>query len=85
MQYKMHTKLLFILSVILAAGFFTSAAQTQEQPLDTIYNPTVIYSAIPKKYEIAGISVKGRNKLRRFCIDRLFGFNRRRNNRNTRK
>ena len=68
MQYKMHTKLLFILSVILAAGFFTSAAQTQEQPLDTIYNPTVIYSAIPKKYEIAGISVKGGTNYEDFVL-----------------
>lgn len=28
-------------------------------PVDTIYNPDIIYSPIPKQYEIAGISVKG--------------------------
>lgn len=28
-------------------------------PVDTVYQPDVIYSPIPKKYEIAGINVKG--------------------------
>ena len=30
-----------------------------QEPNDTIFNPEVIYSPIPKKYEIAGISVSG--------------------------
>lgn len=28
-------------------------------PVDTVYNPDIIYSPIPKQYEIAGIKVKG--------------------------
>lgn len=33
--------------------------RTNEEKLDTIYNPKVVYSAIPQKYEIAGITVTG--------------------------
>ena len=35
---------------------FTAKAQNQT---DTIYNPKVLYSAMPRTYEIAGISVEG--------------------------
>lgn len=32
---------------------------TPEAPVDTIYNPEIIYSPLPKSYEIAGIKVSG--------------------------
>ena len=32
-----------------------------QEPVDTIYNPNVIYSPMPKTYEIAGIKVSGVN------------------------
>ncbi|MCH5217489.1 MAG: outer membrane protein assembly factor BamA [Muribaculaceae bacterium] len=43
---------LFMLALLpLAAG--------AQLPTDTVYNPEIIYSPIPKQYEIAGISVEG--------------------------
>lgn len=47
-----------ILLSILILGAISSAS-AQSLPTDTIYSPEVIYSPIPKKYEIAGISVSG--------------------------
>ena len=39
----------------------TGQAQTEQLAADTIYNPDIIYSPIPKVYEIAGIKVEGIN------------------------
>ncbi len=47
---------LAILSLLLIGTVLPSQAQT---PTDTIYNPRVLYSAMPRSYEIAGISVDG--------------------------
>lgn len=57
LQYKdMRYKLfLILLAAILTSGLETSAAEQN----DTIYNPNVIFSGMPKKYEIAGIRVEG--------------------------
>ncbi len=52
----MRYKLLLTLSVILIASCATSLAQT---PVDTVYNPKIIYSGTPQIYEIAGIKVEG--------------------------
>lgn len=49
-----------LLSIILAiCGLGIAAAQDYQLPGDTIYNPEVIYTPIPKSYEIAGIRVSG--------------------------
>lgn len=55
MQYRF---ILFILSLICLSNLpFNGKAQVAET--DTIYNPPILYSSTPKKYTIAGISVKG--------------------------
>ena len=55
MQYRF---ILFILSLICLSSLpFKGEAQVAET--DTIYNPSILYSSAPKKYTIAGISVKG--------------------------
>jgi len=55
MQYRF---ILFILSLICLSSLpFKGEAQVAET--DTIYNPSILYSSTPKKYTIAGISVKG--------------------------
>ena len=52
---KMKYRILFILIAAMVACGNASAAEQN----DTIYNPTVIFSGMPKKYEIAGIRVTG--------------------------
>ncbi len=54
MQYRF---ILFILSLICLSNIpIKGKAQVET---DTIYNPSILYSSTPKKYTIAGISVKG--------------------------
>ena len=48
--------LLTLLSLLLVGTVLPMHAQTSN---DTIYNPRVLYSAMPRTYEIAGISVEG--------------------------
>ncbi len=55
MRYNKLLKRLLIF-VFCTVGVVTAYA---EEKLDTIYNPKVVYSSIPKKYEIAGITVTG--------------------------
>ena len=52
----MRYRILLILSIITAV--FCSDMKAAE-PNDTIYNPPMIFSGMPKKYEIAGIRVNG--------------------------
>lgn len=56
-------RILFATAVILTAHTLTAAGQTAASPNgvagDTVYNPTIVYSPIPKTYEIAGIDVEG--------------------------
>ena len=55
---KIYLLVLSLLAVAaLEAGAQDPASATA--PADTVYNPTVIYSPIPRIYEIAGISVTG--------------------------
>ena len=54
MRYRF---ILFILSLICLSNIpIKGKAQVET---DTIYNPSILYSSTPKKYTIAGISVKG--------------------------
>lgn len=55
MANKFHILLFFILSSIVCLPQRADA----QLPSDTIYNPEVIYSPIPRSYVIAGISVSG--------------------------
>ncbi|MFI3239784.1 MAG: POTRA domain-containing protein [Bacteroidales bacterium] len=53
----MRYRLLLLLIAIFAITS-TKSIMAQEK-LDTIYNPNIIYTMVPKKYEIAGIKVTG--------------------------
>ncbi|MEG1616755.1 MAG: outer membrane protein assembly factor BamA [Bacteroidales bacterium] len=53
----MHKKLYPLLGLTLLSCPLSFAQEQMAQ--DTIYNPSILYSASPKKYEIAGISVSG--------------------------
>ena len=52
----MHKRLSLLLGVALMT---CSTVVAQVEPQDTIYNPAILYSVSPRKYEIAGISVSG--------------------------
>ena len=60
----MRYKLLILITVICGIVFGSKA---QEQ-VDTIYNPPVIFSSMPKKYELAGIKVTGKGNYEEFII-----------------
>ena len=62
---------LYKLFFLILAVFSTMQLYAQtEQPaaVDTIYNPDIIYSPIPKSYEIAGIRVEGINHVDDYII-----------------
>ncbi|MDE5661133.1 MAG: hypothetical protein K2I04_00715, partial [Muribaculaceae bacterium] len=49
-----------ILLTTLLSIIFASAHKAEAQlPTDTVYSPTVLYTAMPKVYEIAGITIEG--------------------------
>lgn len=63
---------LLVFACILGMKSYSSAdlllpIQPQE-PVDTIFNPEIIYSPIPKTYEIAGIRVSGINSADEYVI-----------------
>lgn len=70
----MRSKILLLLTyiVILHAAAPKASAQT---PADTIYNPQVLYTAMPKVYEIAGISIEGAPNYDDFLILGYAGLN----------
>ena len=53
---RLNIFLLTLLSLLLVGTVLPTQAQTAN---DTIYSPRVLYSAMPRTYEIAGISVEG--------------------------
>lgn len=54
----MRIKILkFLLLLLGLTGALGATAQTADN--DTIYNPTVLYTAMPHTYEIAGIEIEG--------------------------
>ena len=55
---KRYRIIAFILALMAICPFKSNAFELAV-PADTIYNPNVIYSPIPKVYEIAGIKVSG--------------------------
>ncbi len=52
MSYK---KLILIVNVIIASICSVAA----QEKVDTIYNPPISYSGVPRTYELAGIKVTG--------------------------
>jgi outer membrane protein insertion porin family len=52
----MRKKLLSIISLFVLASASAVSAQT---PADTVYTPNVIFTGIPRTYQIAGINVEG--------------------------
>ena len=60
MRYK-----LLILIALICTQFIDVKAQ---ETVDTIYNPPVIFSGMPKKYELAGIDITGNGNYEKFII-----------------
>ena len=55
-------------SLLCASAVITGRAQTATAPGDTIYNPEIIYSPMPRTYEIAGIDVSGISHVEDYVI-----------------
>ena len=60
----MRYKLLLLIAIISAALTGVNA----QEPVDTIYNPPVIFTGTPKTYELAGIEVTGADNYEDFLI-----------------
>ena len=60
MRYKLILTLLSLL-------FFSGFADAQER-VDTIYNPPIVYSALPSTYEIADIRVAGADNYEDYIV-----------------
>ena len=60
----MRYKLLLLITLIC----FSSLENKAQNQVDTIYNPPVIFSAMPKRYEIAGIKVTGNKNYEEFIV-----------------
>ena len=55
--------------ILLTVGASSKISAQEAAPVvDTIYNPDIIYSPIPKSYEIAGIKVEGINHVDDYII-----------------
>ena len=65
----MNTLYKFTFLIIFAFSALHLSAQNEEPAaVDTIYNPDIIYSPLPKSYEIAGIRVEGINHVDDYII-----------------
>ncbi|MBQ9073174.1 MAG: outer membrane protein assembly factor BamA, partial [Muribaculaceae bacterium] len=60
----MRYKLLLLITLFATLGF---NAKAQEQ-VDTIYNPNVVFTSMPRSYEIAGIKVSGADNYEDYII-----------------
>ncbi|MBQ1932781.1 MAG: POTRA domain-containing protein [Muribaculaceae bacterium] len=61
----MRYRLILLLAILSGIGF---SAKSQVAAVDTIYNPNVIYTSMPRSYEIAGIKVTGADNYEDFII-----------------
>lgn len=59
---------IFLLTVLLSIISATTGKVAAQLATDTIYAPTVLYTSMPKTYEIAGISVEGAPNYDEFII-----------------
>lgn len=62
MRFKYITLLLLLMSVSVA---FTASAQSET---DTVYNPNILFTGLPKAYEIADIQVKGADNYEDYIV-----------------
>lgn len=62
MRLKFITFLLLLSSITASFGAYAQA------PTDTVYNPTILFSGLPKTYEIADIQVKGADNYEDYII-----------------
>ena len=60
----LYRLLLVLLVIASACGFESKAAEAN----DTIYNPPMIFSGMPKKYEIAGMRVTGADNYDEYIV-----------------
>ena len=60
----MRYKLLLLIALIFCSFLGVNA----QEKVDTIYNPPVIFSSMPKKYEIAGIKVSGNGNYEDYIV-----------------
>lgn len=70
---RLSANIKILITLLLSVVGLTSAAQTAIG--DTIYNPEIIYSPIPRTYEIAGISVSGVSNVEDYVIIGYSGLN----------
>ena len=68
----MHIKIQLLIVTILLGCFSAVSAQ---EPADTIYSPNVIFSTMPRTYEIAGIKVTGADNYEDFIVIGYSGLN----------
>ena len=61
----MRYRLILLLAILSGIGF---SAKSQVAAVDTIYNPNVIFTSMPRSYEIAGIKVTGADNYEDFII-----------------
>ena len=77
--FMKHLRTLFFITLAILALQVASALDIklddQSQPVDTIYAPDVIYSPMPKSYEIAGIDVKGVPEADKYLVVGFSGLN----------
>lgn len=58
----------FKLSIIISTIAALCASAMAQTPVDTVYNPAIIYSGMPPTYEIADIKVNGADNYEDFVI-----------------
>nr|MDE7449017.1 outer membrane protein assembly factor BamA [Paramuribaculum sp.] len=66
MQHKLLSSLSLLLWACLIA--FPSVTAEAQTPNDTVYAPKVIFTGMPRTYEIAGIEVRGADNYDDFII-----------------
>ena len=64
LYYTMRYRLILLIAIICATVLGVKA----QTPVDTIYNPPVIFSSMPKQYEIADIKVTGNENYEGFIV-----------------
>ena len=64
LHYTMRYRLILLIAIICATVLGVKA----QTPVDTIYNPPVIFSSMPKQYEIADIKVTGNENYEEFIV-----------------
>ena len=63
-----HNILFILLTLFLTVGPAPSLRAQSAAPTDTVYNPAILFSGLPKTYEIADITVKGADNYEDYII-----------------